>query len=372
MTVLHIRDSSGIFGGERVILALGKNIDRSKYDFKLVCLDRGDERSWPLINSAQNLGISVLTVPVRKGFDRGGIMKIRQIIKATKAAILHTHDFKTDFYAMAASIRTTDKLVATAHGSTRDSLIKRIYLGMDERIIYRFFDRVIVVSEELKRQLLEKRVPEKKIVLIRNGLDPELIEQNGRDESEEPLSIVPGAKIFAVVGRLFPDKGHRYFLEALSKVRANHKDVRGLIVGDGPARQEIEGQIRSLGLEDIVQLCGVRKNMKKVYQNIDYLVLPSLREGLPYCLLEAMAMGVPVLATSVGDIPKLVRTGETGNLVSPGSSDALSQAMLDMISNQESVRLMCDKGRVLINDKFSAVKMVSQTQQVYDTLANGD
>lgn len=370
ITVLHIRDSGGMFGGERVILTLGKNIDRGKYDFKLLCLDRGDGRSWPLINSARELGISVLTVPVQKGFDRAGIRRMRQIINANNAMILHTHDFKTDFYGLAASMGTAVKLVATAHGSTRDSLAKRIYLAIDERLIYRWFDRVIVVSEELKQQLRGKGVPDRKIAFIRNGLDKELIGQGQGGQSEEPLPIMPGAKVFAVVGRLFPDKGHRYFLEAFSRVQAIHPDIQGLIVGDGPGSEEIKEQIRSLGLDEIVQLCGVRRNMEKVYQSIDYLVLPSLREGLPYCLLEAMAKGVPVLATAVGDVPKLVHRGETGNLVPPGDPDALTKAMLDMISGQESVRLMADKGRALINDEFSAAEMVRQTQQVYSALAN--
>lgn len=364
VNVLHIRDSNGIYGAERVILTLGRHLDKSRYNIMLLCMRRRDGRSEPLMKSAIDFGIPVFPVEVKGRFDIRALSMIRSIIREQKISILHSHDFKSDFYAMLSSLHLPVKLISTAHGSTRDSLLKRIYLYFNERIVYRAFDSVIAVSEDLKLQLAPY-LNKGKVTVIRNGVDAGLLEGNGAKAAELPLPISNGNKVFAVVGRLFPDKGHRYFLEAFSKLRSSHSDATGLIIGDGPEREAIARQVKELGLEQTVFLCGVRSDMKYIYKNIDCLVIPSLTEGLPYALLEAVENRVPVVATSVGDIPALIHDEKTGYLAAPGDVAALKDGMLKFLDHPENSAQMAEEAHKILQEKFTARKMASETAELY-------
>jgi len=370
--ILHLRDSGGLFGGERVILTLARNLDRSLFDLRLVCMDRGDGRSLRLMEAARACGIAVEGLDVRGRFDPGAIRGLRKLIVERGVELVHTHDFKSDFYALAACRGLGVKLVSTAHGSTRDSLMKRLYLAFNERLVYRGFDRVIAVSEDLRARLASGPLDPGRICLISNGLDPGLLDVCEDGCREEPLPTrPPGARLFAVIGRLYPDKGHVYFLEAFASLALEFPDVCGLIVGEGPARAHIEEHIRSLGIEGRVSCCGVRKDMKRVYASIDFLVVPSLTEGLPYVMLEAMACGVPVVATSVGDIPLLVQDRVTGFLVSPGDAPALAQRMRELLVDGKAARAMARAGRRLVLRRFSAAGMAKKTAEIYLSLLDG-
>ncbi len=364
VNILIIRDSSGIYGSERVILTLASRISREDFHTHLLCFRRGDQKSEPLIDLGREIGIEVIPIDIAGRFDLNALQAIRSIMKEKDISIVHSHDFKSNFYAALASANLNVIRIATAHGSTRDSLKKNAYLMLDEWFMYRFFDRIIIVSYRLSPELERKHLGKDKIIVIQNGLDlnlPQYIEQ-----TDEPALPAPkGSFIFAVIGRLFPDKGHKYFLEAFSLARRKHPSITGLIIGDGPERSHIGKMISGMGMADMVHLCGVRSNMNYVYRNIDCLVIPSLTEGLPYVLLEAMTNGVPVIATSVGDIPLLVRNQSTGYLVPPGDSCALARSMIDAIEDPCSSEQMALKGKQLVMEFYSADKMVKQTEDLY-------
>jgi glycosyltransferase involved in cell wall biosynthesis len=364
--ILHIRDSSGIYGSERVILTLGSHINKAQFNFSLLCLRRQNGKSDPIISLAKKKSIDVSTVDVEGKLDIKAIFKIRKLIKEKNISIIHSHDFKSNFYGLAASVNLGIVRIVSAHGSTRDSLMKQLYLFMDEWIVYRFFDRIIAVSYRLYLDLIKKHNKDK-VIVIQNGLDINLLEYHG-DSKETPLPINIDKAVFAVIGRLYPDKGHAYFLEALSIVYKINSNIIGFIIGDGPEKSHIENMILEMGLNNIVHLCGVRHDMSYVYRNVDCLVIPSLTEGLPYVLLEAMAMGLPVLATSVGDIPLLIRNGETGYLVPSGNAQDLANCMNDFLDNRQKAKDLGSKGQTLVNEYYSADKMVRQTQELYQTL----
>ena len=370
--IMHIRDSSGIFGAERVILTLAKNINRNEFDFMILCMRRGDGKSEKLISKAEEIGIKVFPVDVKGRLDIKAVWKINNIIKNNNISIFHSHDFKSDFYGLIASLNLGVKRVSTAHGSTRDSILKKAYLFINERITYKFFDRIVAVAEDLRGFLEQNKILKEKIEVIQNGLDAELLEDETNCSFAPPLPIKEGHMVFAVIGRLYPDKGHRYFIEALSKVYQRYPNVTGLIIGDGPARTEITEQIKELNLEKAVFLCGVRTDMKNVYDAIDFLIIPSLTEGLPYVLLEAMANGIPVLSTSVGDIPHLIDHESTGFLVDPGDIEGLVKYMLEFLNHTDKSQKMAQQGRNFILKNFSAKEMTEKTESLYRSLLISD
>ena len=322
INVMHIRDSKGIYGAERVILTLGHNIDEKNFNFILLCMRHNDGKSKTLIDRAKKIGIQVLVVDVNGKIDFSSVLKIRSIIKENSINIIHTHDYKSDIYSLLASFRMNIKRIATAHGSTRDSMVKRIYLFITEQVAYRFFTKIIAVSKAVSHDLIKKHLKPEKIEVIQNGIDISII-NNGNDNSKKLNGLTNNSKVFAVIGRLFPDKGHRFFLQAFQKLTESNSGIFGLILGDGPSREEIKKQIRKLEIEEYITVSGFRSDMKTVYELIDFLVIPSLREGLPYVLLEAMILKIPVIGTTVGDIPLIIKDQISGYLVAPGDVESL-------------------------------------------------
>lgn len=361
ITLMHLRDSRGIYGADRAVLTLAKHIDRDRFDFVLLCLRSPDGLSDRLIGAARKSGIPVEVLPVRRRLDLPAIRRLRRLLKAYAVSILHAHDFKTTFYALLASANLGISRVATAHGTTRDSLRMKAYLFLDERLVYRFFDRIVAVAHQVSDDLKRTGVGPDKIEVIPNGID-----LAGVGSAASPADR--NGPVFGVIGRLYPDKGHRFFLRAFRNVVREHPAAKALIVGGGPLEQELERQIRDLGLKEHVTLCGPRLDMTEVYRQLDCVVMPSLREGLPYVLLEALTAGVPVIATTVGDIPRLIRHGQTGFLVPPGSGDALEISMRRILTHPSEAREMARNGTRLVAKEYSATRMVRQTERLYESL----
>lgn len=369
IAVAHIRDSGGLFGAEQVILTLGRNVDR-RFRLLLICLQAGDGKSEPLTEQAARAGYEVLPVNVSGMLDLSAISRIRKILVEHDVRILHAHDYKSSFYGLIASWRLGIRRVTTAHGTTRDSRWKRWCLYVNERFVYRFFDAVIAVSDEIRAHLESMRTRKDRIRVIENGIDPAGL---GGAESgtglPAPLPAPPDRRTFAVIGRLVPDKGHRFFLSAFAGVVRAHPEAAAVVIGDGPSRADIATQVRDLGLEQDVFFCGVRTDMQNVYDKIDFLVIPSLTEGIPYVLLEAMINRVPVLATEVGGIPKLLENGASGYLVPPGDINALERGMLAMLDDPKRSGEMAVKAYDMVFKRYSAGEMARRVEGLYDALA---
>lgn len=369
LNVMHIRDSSGLYGAERVLLALARQLDPARFKFLLVCLQDRQGSARPLIEKARGMGIQVEVIPVRSAFDPAAVFGVRKLLKRYAIHLIHTHDFKATLFGMLASVRLGIKRVATLHGSVKDSLKMRLSLWLEEQIIRHSFDMAIVVAEELQRQLLSEGFRPGMLRLIRNGIDLSSF-ASGSPGSSKAMKSEPeqGNKVFGVVGRLVPDKGHKYFLNALSRMKPQYPTMKAVIVGNGSFKEEIEREIARLGLEHQVLLHGVRSDMAELYRQMHCLVIPSLREGLPYVLLEALASKVPVIASAVGDIPKLIRHAETGYLVPPANSVELQKYMTLVLKEPDTARRLADKGYQVVLEGYSSNRMVQETQAVYSAL----
>lgn len=362
--VLHVRTSAGLYGAERVILNLVGHVDRARCELLLACVSERDGDGEPFARCARSAQVPVLSVRSRRKLDWHVVATLRRIIRTERVQIVHAHDFKGDLYAVLASVGLPVKRVVSAHGTTRDSTSRRVRLYLEEHLLYRAFDAVVAVAEALRAHLVAFLDP-RAVILIQNGLDPALL---GDQEAsgDAPLTSADGRPVFAVVGRLLPDKGHRFFLDAFRKLLHTHPGCEAWIVGDGPEREAIAARVRALGLENAVRLCGTRDDMPTVYRRANCLVIPSLTEGLPMVLLEAFAWRVPVVATRVGDIPRLVEPGRSGYLVAPGDAPALARAMAQRLDSPERARAMAEAAHAILRERFTAGRMAQDTQSLYE------
>jgi glycosyltransferase involved in cell wall biosynthesis len=276
--------------------------------------------------------------------------------------VLHTHGYKADLYGCAAAWGRGVGLVATCHNWPHPSWKMQAYAVID-RLFLRTFDRVVVLSETIAGTLRRSGLPQRKLQTIANGVEVE------RFREAQP-SLKNGESIVGFVGRLVPGKGVDILLRAAPRIFSRHPNSRFVLVGDGPCRQELQSLAAQLGIAARVLFAGVREDMPQVYGSIDLLVLPSLCEAMPMCVLEAMAAGKPVIATRVGAVPQLIDQDQTGLLIEPGDVAGLSAAVLKLLKDPERARQLGEKGRVRTIEQFSADSMARRYLQLYSEVAS--
>jgi glycosyltransferase involved in cell wall biosynthesis len=188
---------------------------------------------------------------------------------------------------------------------------------------------------------------------------------DGREDVRRALGIDPGAPLVGVVGRLEPQKGHAYLLEAWADVRRAAPGARLLVVGDGSLRADLEARALAPALRGSVVFTGFRADVPRVLATLDVLTLPSLYEGMPLTAIEASAMALPVVATAVDGTPEVVRDGETGCLVPPADPPALAHALRALLADPARARSMGRAGRAHVLARFDLDAQVEATARVY-------
>lgn len=363
-------------GVEEQVLQLIGNIDKDNFETILVC----PQKLLNLVHEdIERLRVKTYSVCIRRWRNVGQIMKFIKILKTERPDIVHSHlFFATMFAAPLAKLTGIPKVIETAH--LREAWrkgIKKVYFI--DRIFYRYVDRIISVSNAVKDYLVStKKLDAAKITVIYNGVDLgrfRSIEEGDsplRGQSPSSASPLRGQSPFTigVIGRLEPQKGHKYFLEAIHLLGDNYRDVRLVIVGEGSLRRNLEEQARKLGVADRVEFLGYRKDIENVLQEIDLLVLPSLYEGLPLAALEAGAMGKPVIATNVDGSPEVIINNETGLIVSAKNSLALKEGIELFLKNKALVNEFGENAAARIKEKFDLKKQIAETEGLYLNLVS--
>jgi glycosyltransferase involved in cell wall biosynthesis len=262
------------------------------------------------------------------------------------------------------------------HGITEllsgKAFAKMLFYGLVDRILISWrVGKVIAVSSEI-HSLLCRRYTSNKVTRIHNGINLHKIRyKDDRYSVRRSLGIADDKYIVGAAGRLTPVKGHGELLRAFRLLKESIGNTKCLIVGDGPSMPELNMLARTLGIADDVILVGHRDDVYDLINCMDIFVLPSLHEGIPMVLLEALALGKPVIASSVGGVPEIVSHGETGLLVKPGNAKELAQSMTLLIQDRAYGRVLSKAGQELVRDRFSATQMADQTAAVYLSLVKG-
>ena len=240
-----------------------------------------------------------------------------------------------------------------------------------KRVMTFCLDYTIPVSQANKQLLVEDyRINPYRLKLILNGIDVNrfAFTAAGRQKIRQNLQIGPEQILVGTVARFSFQKGHQYTVEAIPSILESCPQARFLFVGEGPTQAQVEDQVRRLGLESYVTFTGARQDISEILSALDLFLLTSLYEGLPLSILEAMAVGLPVVATAVSGTPEAVSDQHTGLLIPPASSDAVSAAVIQLIQDPESRRRMGVNGRALVHHRFDKALMVRQVEHVYENL----
>jgi len=313
--------------------------------------------------------VAVEPILCRGRFDRRAAAAIQELVRVHSIDLLHSHGYKADFYAWWAAHRQTMPLVATCHNWTRASTALKLYSILDH-IVLRHFCKVAAVSEGVAQSLQRYGVPRRRIEVIHNGVDTDAFRgASARLRAE----VAPGGEcVIGTVGRLVPQKGIQYLLRAACQILKDFPATVFVIVGDGPYRHELETLADVLQIRRNAIFLGQRQDMPEVYAAMDLFVLPSLNEGMPMSVLEALAAGKAVIATSAGDIPEVVVPGKTGLIVEPGSEASLREAITNLLSDPELRGKMGQAGQALVEQGFSARAMARAYMRLYEWASKSD
>lgn len=357
-TILHLISSEGCYGAEQMLLLLAGGCQAEGLRCVIGVFEDARAPHLEVAVEAQRRGLRVERIPCGGRLDTKVFNRINLLIEKHSADIVHSHGYKADLYAWAASINRRHALVSTCHNWPDPRLLMRLYAGAD-RLALRSFDAVAAVSQAVADKLARWGVADHRISVIRNGAaapctaEPADLRRAGDD-------MVAG-----FVGRLVHEKGVLDLLAATKAALERFPRTRFAFVGDGPLRKECEEMARRTGIEQHVTFFGHRSDIAGFYAAFDFLVLPSHNEGLPMSILEAMSAGVPVIATRVGSVPEAVIDGVTGLLVQPGKTDALANAIIRMAGDRDWARSLGAAGREHAARHFSVRAMTASYIGLY-------
>lgn len=362
MNILHIRSSAGIYGAENMLLTLVAGLANLGFGADLLCIENYLQQTQALYAAARGMGLNTALLPCSSRFDLATLRALSSRLARTPDAIIHTHDYKSLFYALLATRGRGGNIVATSHGHFASNTRQRLYNRL-EVVMMRRVARVLVVSEAMRPALVKMGIDPARISLIENGINTSRYHPDAPPLPRAGFDLGDGDFIFGCTMRLDQQKNPLGLLRAFAQVHRQHAHARLLIAGDGPMHAQIETAARELGVADALHLVGARNDLEHLYPMLDCFVLPSLFEGLPLALLEAMSAAVPVIATRVGHVPAVLE-GTPARLVPPGDEAALAAAMQEAIGQR--VREPALRERVLAS--FSSARMVEKHVDIYRSM----
>lgn len=368
MNILHLISSGGLYGAETMVVALSKRLKDEGHTSTIGVFHNLHSPNTEIADHASACGVPVEIVPCRGRLDHRAISSLRRLIRGERIHAVHAHGYKADIYVYAASFGLRTPILSTCHTWYDNDLAAYLYGVLDRRILRRF-DMTIAVSEAVAAALRDAGVSPRKIRIINNGID---LHSFSSATPTLRLELRTDKKIIGTVARLAPEKGIEYLLKAAVIVLEQEPDVLFVIAGDGPDRRHLETLAQELGISDHVVFTGTRRDIAGVYASLDLLAQPSLKEGLPMTLLEALASKRAAVATRVGAVPGVVLHEKTGLLIEPADSSALAGAILRLLADTGLCQQLGEAGYSWVRENFSAETMAKTYLDVYQSVIRSE
>ncbi len=359
-----------MFGAEGVILNLSRELNEFGHKNHIVCLRNTKNPHTELVDAAHTLGLNAEAVDCKGRIDFKAIKEIRAIIDEKNIQVIHCHDYKANMHGVLAAPANVKK-IATNHLWTSETMLLRLYEIIDG-VMANSFHRVIGVSDKITIQVRRYLLDKKRAQTIYNGIDLDYYRSDGKATGvlRTQSALTDKHFVLGAVGRLSVQKGYPYLLQALKLLKEEFPQLRLIFVGDGDQREKLQAEVKRLGLENMVYFAGIQKNMLDVYRSVDVLTMSSIAEGLPLVLLEALAMRLPVVATKVGAIGKVIDNRVTGLLCEAADVKVLAQQIRCVILDENLRQTITANGRKLMEEKLSSEAMARQYEQVYNEVLN--
>ncbi len=361
--ILYLITDLGIGGAQTALIQILNHLDKEQFSPTVACFYDGDG---VLAADIRTLGVPVIDLGITAKWRLDGLWRLYRLLRKTRPFILHSSLFHANIPARLLGRLARIPIIITWRqnisigGASREK-INRWTASLDDQV-------TAVCKLAQKAEIDGTAVSPQKVSLIYNCVDPSLFTTGNTAKQaaiRHEFGIPANAPLIGTISRLHPQKGLRYLLDAMPHVRKQQPDIRLLIVGDGELRTELQEQAQLLNLSATVIFAGTRNDVTDILPILDLFILPSLWEGLPLAVLEAMAASLPIIATNVGGVPELVIDGKTGRLITSGNEIALSQAILQLLTHPKQAKKMGVAGQKRASTEFSATSITRQLEALY-------
>ncbi len=365
MKLLVLESSTAIGGQELAVLLHAQGLRKRGHEVTLVV-----EPNSPIEDLARREGLTVERLCMRKRCYASAFWRVRRLLRGLRPDIVHVNSSRDSWIASLAarSVAPRPPVIRTRHISTP------LNKNLTTRWLYhRLLDQVIVTGGELTRRGLVERdgLDASRVAAFPIGIDvsyfrPGTPQRNLREELGLPSSEL----LVGLISYLRSYKGHEYFIDAAARVVARRKGVTFLISGRGPEEARLWARIAEQGVEHRVRMLGYREDLLNVFHSLDLFVIPSVEgDTIPQVLMQAMAVGLPVVSTTVGSIPDVVRNGETGFVVPPRDATTLADRIHALLDDPIGRREMGAAGRALVERSYSLERMLDELEGIYRRVA---
>jgi glycosyltransferase involved in cell wall biosynthesis len=368
--VLDVRVVKGSGGGpDKTILNSPRYLHAAGYRMLCAYMHPPDDPGFAqLRHKADRWQAPLLSVPDRGPWDWNVGRQLLRICRQERVAIWHGHDYKSNLLGLLLRPLWPMRLVTTVHGWVEHTARTPLYYAVDRFCLPRY-ERVLCVSEDLHRRCLGLGVKPQHCPLIENAIDAEeFTRRRTVAQAKRALGWPAERLLIGAVGRLSAEKGFDLLIRATAELLRTGLDVGLVIAGEGGQRPELERLIAELGCAERVHLLGYRQDLRELYEALDLFALSSRREGLPNVVLEALAMQVPVAATCVAGVPRLIRDGDNGLLVEPGSAAPLTAALQRGLRDPDLRERLRAAGRRTVEEGYSFAGRMEKIAFLYDGL----
>ncbi len=360
MRTLHIDTARTWRGGQNQCLLTVKGLRAAGHETVLVAHPQGELRR----RAPQDEWLVPLAPRLEVDFHAA--WKLARLVRTLRPRVLHAHDpHGVALAALALAFRQPVPAPVLVASRRVDF---RLRTNAFSRYKHRQVRRFICASEAIRQILLHDGFEPDRVVTVHEGIDLEHVAEAPPVSLHQTFWLPQGVPVILNVAALVPHKGQRHLIDAMAQVIRAVPEARLVILGEGELRPSLERQVAALGLERHVLLPGFRRDVLSLMKTCDVFVLSSVMEGLGTSLLDAMACARPIVGTNAGGIPEVVLDGETGHVVPPRDADALAEALIDLLQDDERARGFASAGFERVRKRFSVERMVADTLAVYESI----
>jgi len=366
--ILHLTTDAKIAGAERLLIELGEKCDRNAFEVQFCTLSKYG----CLHKALEEMGFTTYALDMNRGINIFNLyLRLSKLLKKEKFDILHTHLFLSSFLGLlAGKFNKVPIKVMTRHYSDYMYLFGNPFTVQMDRCSLRLADKIIVVSEAAKKIINGRdNIPFDKLVTIYNGIDLNKFSSHEYNQAAAKKELcLSGSFIIGAVGSLEKRKGHSFLIKAAPQIIKQIPNAKFVIVGAGALLNSLQKQVKRLNLKRYFCFLGYRLDIEKVVSAFDVFVHPSAEEGFGIVILEALAIGKPIVAYCVGGIPEIITNNSFTRLVPPGDTKMLAEEIIKISGCSFDNEQLRNEGRGILKQNFDIINMVKKYEQLYREL----
>jgi glycosyltransferase involved in cell wall biosynthesis len=360
LSTFHVNTERGWRGGEQQMLLLMEGLRKAGHGVSAVCQEGGEAYERLRVR-----GFDAHAVPMHGEADPIAALALGRRIGAVRADVVHCHTSHAHTLGVVAS-RLGGRPAVVVSRRVDFSIYRNSFFGLNG-VKYRVgVDRIVCVSDAVRRVLVEDGVEADRLKVVRDAVDAAAIRAVPAVDVRTRLGLPKDSRVVLAVGALVGHKGHEHLVAALPTLVSKVEDAHVVIAGEGPLRAALEEQARALWVQQRLSMPGYVNDVHGFYRSVDALVMPSVEEGLGSSVLEALCVGLPVVVTSAGGLPEIVRDGIDGLVVPPRDPSGLAAALTTVLTDSAARAKFAAAGPRRVDGAFGVDRMVRETIDVYE------